>query len=62
MAKKRADGEGNIRKRTNHSWEASVKVDDKRRYLYGKSQKEVRKNYQHYKMRYIMTHSLMRVT
>ena len=42
MAKKRADGEGNIRKRTNHSWEASVKVDDKRRYLYGKSQKEVR--------------------
>ena len=42
MAKKRVDGEGNIRKRTNHSWEASIKVDDKRRYLYGKTQKEVK--------------------
>ena len=43
MKKKRINGEGNIRKRSEHSWEASIAVDgDKRVYLYGASQKEVK--------------------
>ena len=43
MAKKRANGEGCIRRRTDHSWEASLRVeDDKRRYVYGKTKNEAR--------------------
>ena len=46
---KRANGEGNIRKRKNGTWEARYTVDNaktgksERRSLYGKSQEEVRK-------------------
>ncbi len=43
MAKIRANGEGNIRKRTANTWEASLRTEDgKRRYTYGKTKGEVR--------------------
>lgn len=42
MTKKRINGEGNIRKRTDRSWEGSVLIEDKRRYVYGKSRGEVK--------------------
>ena len=43
MAKIRANGEGNIRKRSANSWEASLRTEDgKRRYTYGKTKGEVR--------------------
>ena len=42
MAKKRANGEGTIRKRGDSCWEARYSVNGKRHNLYGKSQKEVR--------------------
>ena len=40
---KRANGEGNIRKRTDGSWEARYVFDGKRHSVYGKTQAEVRK-------------------
>ena len=41
--KRRFNGEGNIRKRSEHSWEASVAIEGGERiYLYGASQKEVK--------------------
>ena len=43
MAKKRANGEGNIYKRDNGSWEARYTVNGKRHSIYGKTQTEVRK-------------------
>ena len=43
MAKKRANGEGNIYKRDNRSWEARYTVNGKRHSIYGKTQAEVRK-------------------
>ncbi len=47
MAKKRANGEGNIRKRANGSWEGRYSVVENgqtvRRSVYGKTQAEVRK-------------------
>ena len=43
MAKKRANGEGNIYKRDNGSWEARYTVNGKRHSIYGKTQAEVRK-------------------
>ena len=43
MKKKRINGEGNIRKRSEHSWEASLRTEDgERLYVYGKSQKEAK--------------------
>ena len=42
MAKKRANGEGSIRKRENGGWEARYFVDGKRKSLYGKTQSEVK--------------------
>ena len=43
MARKRANGEGTIRKRADGSWEARYMVDGKRHSVYGRSQAEVRK-------------------
>ena len=43
MAKKRANGEGTIRKRSDNCWEARYSVDGKRHSLFAKSQKEARK-------------------
>lgn len=43
MAKKRANGEGNIKKRDNGTWEARFTVNGKRRSIYGKTRAEVRK-------------------
>ena len=40
---KRQNYDGNIRKRSQHSWEGSVMIEGKRRYVYGKSSQEVRK-------------------
>jgi len=43
MKKKRINGEGNIRKRTGNSWEASLRTENgERLYFYGSSQKEVK--------------------
>lgn len=42
MAKKRANGEGSIRKRENGGWEARYFVDGKRKSIYGKTQSEVK--------------------
>lgn len=42
MAKKRANGEGTIRKRPNGLWEGRLTVDGKRISFYGKTQAEVR--------------------
>ena len=45
--KRRFNGEGNIRKRSEHSWEASVAIEGGERiYLYGASQKEVKEKLQ----------------
>lgn len=47
MKKKRINGEGNIRKRSEHSWEASLRTEDgERLYVYGSSQKEVKEKLQ----------------
>ncbi len=43
MAKKRANGEGNIKKRENGTWEARFCVNGKRHSIYGKTREEVRK-------------------
>lgn len=43
MARKRANGEGTIRKREDGSWEARYMVDGKRHSIYGRTQSEVRK-------------------
>lgn len=43
MAKRRANGDGNIRKRANGTWEARVMIDGKSKSVYGKTQNEVRK-------------------
>ena len=43
MARKRANGEGTIRKRADGSWEARYCVDGKRHSVYGRTQAEVRK-------------------
>ena len=40
---KRANDEGNIRKRQKGCWEGSVMIEGRRRYVYGKSSQEVRK-------------------
>ena len=41
--KRRMNGDGCIRKRTDHSWEGSLRTeDDSRIYIYGNSQKEVK--------------------
>lgn len=40
---KRQNYDGNIRKRSQHSWEGSVMIEGQRRYVYGKSSQEVRK-------------------
>lgn len=42
MAKRRGNNEGNIRQRSDHSWEASVKIGNTRRYFYGHTKKEVK--------------------
>ena len=42
-AKKRANGEGTIRKRGDNCWEARYSVDGERHSLFAKSQKEARK-------------------
>ena len=42
MAKRRGNNEGNIRQRTDHSWEASIRVENDRLYVYGQSKKEVK--------------------
>ena len=42
MEKKRINGDGNIRRRSAHSWEASILIDNNRRYLYGKTRGEVK--------------------
>lgn len=47
MKKKRINGEGNIRKRSEHSWEASLRTEDgERLYVYGSTQKEVKEKLQ----------------
>lgn len=43
MARKRANGEGTIRKRSDGSWEARYCADGKRHSVYGRTQAEVRK-------------------
>ena len=43
MALKRANGEGNIKKRENGTWEARFSVNGKRHSIYGKTRAEVRK-------------------
>lgn len=42
MAKKRAAGEGTLRKRADGRWESAVMVGYQRKYFYGKTQKEVK--------------------
>ena len=47
MKKKRINGEGNIRKRSEHSWEASLRTEDgERLYVYGSTQKEAKEKLQ----------------
>lgn len=47
MTKKRINGEGNIRKRSEHSWEASLRTENgERLYVYGSTQKEVKEKLQ----------------
>ena len=41
--KKRSNGEGSIRQRSDHSWEGSIQIEEKRLYVYGKTKTEVRK-------------------
>lgn len=43
MGKRRANGEGSIRKRDDGSWEGRILIEGKSRSIYGKSQAEVRK-------------------
>ena len=43
MARKKANGEGNIRKRDNGTWEARATIDGKSKSVYGKTQAEVRR-------------------
>ena len=43
MAKKRANGEGSIKKRDNGKWEARYTVNGNRHSIYGKTREEVRK-------------------
>ena len=57
MARKRANGEGNIRKRSNGTWEARITVGVNpetgktiSKSIYGKTQKEVRENLKAYQM------------
>ena len=38
MAKKRANGEGTLRKRSNGTWEARISIDGKSKSFYGKTQ------------------------
>lgn len=40
---KRQNSDGNIRKRSAHSWEGSILINNKRHYIYGKTSQEVRK-------------------
>ena len=42
MEKKRNNGDGNIRRRSARSWEASILIGDKRKYIYGKTRGEVK--------------------
>ena len=42
MAKKRANGEGNIRKRSNGIWEGRVTIDGMAKSVYGKTHSDVR--------------------
>ena len=42
MGKRRANGEGNIRKRTNGIWEGRMKINGLPKSVYGKTQSEVR--------------------
>jgi hypothetical protein len=42
MAKKRANGEGNIRKRSSGIWEGRVTIDGVAKSIYGKTQADVR--------------------
>ena len=43
MGKRRANGEGNIRKRDDGSWEARILINGKSRSVYGRTQTDVRK-------------------
>ena len=43
MAKRRSNGEGNIRKRTDNTWEGRITIGGKRMSVYGKTKEEVRK-------------------
>ena len=40
--KRRLNGEGSIRKRSDNSWEASIRIEDRRLYVYGKNRNETR--------------------
>ncbi len=44
MAKRRGRGEGSIYRRKDGSWVAQYTVGDKRRYIYGKTKKDVAAN------------------
>ena len=43
MGKRRANGEGSIRKRDDDSWEARILINGKSRSIYGRTQSDVRK-------------------
>ena len=43
MGKRRANGEGSIRKRDDGSWEARILINGKSRSIYGRTQSDVRK-------------------
>ena len=43
MGKRRANGEGSIRKRNDGSWEARILINGKSRSIYGRTQSDVRK-------------------
>lgn len=42
MGKRRANGEGSVKKRSNGTWEGRVTIDNKRKSIYGKTREEVR--------------------
>lgn len=42
MEKKRYNGDGNIRRRSERSWEASLLINGKRNYVYGRTRSEVK--------------------
>lgn len=42
MEKKRYNGDGNIRRRSERSWEASLLINGKRKYVYGRTRGEVK--------------------